>query len=105
MSCSHLRVLPGGRTTDGGRWLNIEAGAAYVGKARCRMGDDLLTLYSIMIFTQFQGRGYGRQTVDLLKQQFAVIVADRVRHSAVGFWRSMGFRERPDGNWEYRRRS
>lgn len=103
MDSSALKVSPCGETTTGAKWVNIAAGSAYVGKARCRTDGSVLTVYSIMIFTQFQGRGYGRQTINLLKHQFPVIVADRVRPTAVGFWRRMGFRQRSDGSWEYSR--
>jgi len=58
-----------------------------------------------MVFTEFRGRGYGRTAIDLFKDQYAVIVADRVRHRAIGFWTKMGFTQRQDGNWEYRRAS
>jgi len=105
VSCLGLRLLPSGQTTNGGTWLNIEAEASFIGKARCHIGGRVLTVSSIMIFTQFQGRGYGRKTIDSLKRQFAVIIAERVRPSAVGFWQKMGFKPRPDGNWEFRKRN
>lgn len=105
MSCLGLRLLPSGQTTDGGTWLNIEAEASFIGKARCHIQGRVLSVASIMIFTQFQRRGYGRKTIDSLKQQFPVIIAERVRPSAVGFWQRMGFKPRPDGNWEFRKRN
>ena len=100
-----LEVFPRGQQSDRYDWINIGAGPEFVGKMRCRMGVNVLTIYSIMIFTGFRGSGFGRQTIQMLKQQFGVIVADRVRHSAVGFWSGMGFRDRGDGNWEYTKSS
>lgn len=32
-----------------------------------------------------------------------LIVADRVRFAARGFWQKLGFIDRGDGNWEFRR--
>lgn len=100
-----LEVFPCHREHDGYHWINVRDGRAYVGKVRCRIWANVLTICSIMVFTEFRGRGYGRKAIDLFKDQYGVIVADRVRHRAIGFWTKMGFRERQDGNWEYRRAS
>jgi hypothetical protein len=37
----------------------------------------------------------------MLKARYNVLVADRVRFTARDFWEKMGFKEGPDGNWEY----
>jgi hypothetical protein len=39
----------------------------------------------------------------MLKEKFQVLVADRVQHTAKGFWDHMGFQGQEDGNWVYRR--
>lgn len=82
-------------------WINIHSQNARVGKVRYALTDGALTIYSIMIFPEFQGRGYARQTIEMLKGRHPVLVADRVRPTARDFWRKMGFVERPDRSWEY----
>jgi hypothetical protein len=43
--------------------------------------------------------------VDYCKNHFQAVIADRVRHSAIGFWEAMGFLDNKDGNWIYRKKS
>jgi hypothetical protein len=78
-------VFPCHREHDGFHWINVRDGRAYVGKVRCRIWANVLRICSIMVFTEFRGRGYGRKAIDLFKDQHAVVVADRVRHRAIGF--------------------
>ncbi len=88
---------------DGYDWVDLDIPEARVGKMRCRLEVDRAIIYSVMVFPEFQGRGFGRQVIDMLKERYPVIEADRVRHTAVWFWERMGFKERPDGNWVYAR--
>lgn len=90
-------------TLDGYDRIDIDTPAARVGNVRCRFMGEKVIIYSIQVFPEFQRNGYARMTVDMLKGRFAVIVADRVRFTAREFWTAMGFVEKPDGNWEYRR--
>lgn len=98
LKCTFVHQPRQGEAYD---WINIQSESARVGKVRYALADGVLTVYSIMIFPEFQGRGYGRQTIEMLKHQYAVVVADRVRPSARDFWRKMGFTGRPDGSWAY----
>ncbi|MEI8257818.1 MAG: hypothetical protein WCJ30_19250 [Deltaproteobacteria bacterium] len=86
---------------DGYDRIDIDVPSARVGTVRCRFVVDKVIVYSIQVFPEFQRKGFGRVTVDMLKARFAVVVADRVRHGARGFWSKMGFRECEDQNWEY----
>jgi len=88
---------------SGYRWVNIEAGGNRVGKARIRASGRKLVIHSIQIYPQFQGEGYGRKTIDTVKQTYRWIVADRVRNKATGFWQKMGFRLRQDGDYVWER--
>ncbi len=83
--------------------IDIDLPKVRVGNVRCRFLADRVIVYSIQVFPEFQGNGYGTATIDMLKTQFRVIVADRVRFTAREFWEKKGFKELPDGNWEYRR--
>lgn len=74
-----------------------------MGKARCTIKDATITIYSINIYPAWEGLGYGREFVDYCKSNFKVVIADRVRHSAIGFWEAMGFSNDQDGNWSFRR--
>jgi len=83
----------------------MSSGSARVGKARCTIKDSTIIIYSINIYPAWEGLGYGRQFVDYCKSHFHVVIADRVRHSAIGFWEAMGFCNDNDGNWSYRRKT
>lgn len=82
-------------------WADISSGNARVGKARCKTKRNTIIIYSINIYPEWEGLGYGREFVDYCKSHFQVIIADRVRHNAVGFWKAMGFSDDNDGNWSY----
>jgi len=82
-------------------WINIDRGSVRVGKLRGLIEEDRLTIYSIRIFPKFQGRGYGGAIIDRFKEQFDVIVADRVRPEARGFWEHEGFASDGEGDYVY----
>lgn len=83
--------------------IDIDLPDVRVGNVRCRFKGEKVIVYSIQVFPEFQGNGYGRAAIDLLKSRYQSVVADRVRFTARDFWDRMGFKENPDGNWEYRR--
>ena len=83
-------------------WADIVFHDVCVGKSRCRIGNNLLTIYSITIYPEFQGNGFGKAFVGAAKSRYATIVADRVRFMAIGFWESVGFvRDGLSENWIY----
>jgi GNAT superfamily N-acetyltransferase len=96
-------LTPHDRSQDGYDWIDIDSPEARVGKVRCLSAGETLTVFSIWIFPEYQGKGYGSRTIEMLSDQYPVLVADRVRNTAIHFWTKMGFAERPDGNWELRR--
>lgn len=83
--------------------IDIDLPSARVGNVRCRFMGEKVVIYSIQVYPEFQRNGYATATLAMLKQRYPVIVADRVRFTARGFWEKMGFSPLPDGNWEYRR--
>lgn len=83
--------------------IDIDLGEVRVGHVRCRFSIEKVIIYHVQIFPEFQGNGYGGATIDMLKEKFQVLVADRVQHTAKGFWDHMGFQGQEDGNWVYRR--
>jgi GNAT superfamily N-acetyltransferase len=82
-------------------WFNIERGSIRVGKVRGLIEEDRLTIHSIRIFPKFQGRGYGEAIINSFKDRFDVIVADRVRPTARGFWEHEGFISDGEGDYVY----
>lgn len=84
-------------------WADISSGSDRVGKARCTIKGTTIIIYSINIYPAWEGHGYGREFVDNCKSHFDVVIADRVRPSAIGFWEAMGFANDDDGNWSYRK--
>ena len=72
-------------------WINIERGNDRIGKVRSIIEANRLTINSINIFSEFEGQGYGTRIVNMFKDEFDTIVADRVRPTARGFWEKMGF--------------
>lgn len=85
-------------------WANISVGDHRVGKARCKIKGNTLVIFSINIFPEFEGNGYGKTFVEQAKQQFDKIIADRVRFTAIGFWQKLDFIDSNDGNWVYERK-
>ena len=72
-------------------WFDIEYLGVQVGKSRCRIEADRLTIFSIMVYPEFEGRGFASSVIDYFKQEHDVIVADRVRPSAREFWARLDF--------------
>ena len=84
-------------------WADISSGSDRVGKARCIIKGSTIIIHSINIYPAWEGLGYGREFVNYCKSNFRVVIADRVRYSAIGFWEAMGFCNDMDGNWSYRK--
>ena len=84
--------------------IDIDLPNVRVGNVRCRFMGEKVIVYSIQVYPEYQRNGYARATIDMLKQRFDVIVADRVRFTARDFWERMRFSPLPDGNWEFRRK-
>ncbi len=83
-------------------WVNITFNDSSVGKARCLINGDEFTIFSINIYPEYQGNGYGKAFVDEVKRNYKKLTADRVRNTAIGFWESVGFKK--DGeteNWVF----
>jgi ribosomal protein S18 acetylase RimI-like enzyme len=85
-------------------WLNIFMESILIGKLRGKFDRKIVTIYTVQIFPEYQGRGYGRQVIELLEKDYKTIVADRVRFSAKGFWEKTGFVERDDGCYVFQKR-
>ncbi len=83
-------------------WANIIFEDDCVGKARCLKNGDVFTIFSINIYPEFQGNGYGKAFIDEIKSNYRTIVADRVRSKAISFWESVGFIKYGEtDNWIY----
>ncbi len=82
-------------------WANISFGNERVGKARCLIQDKTLIIYSINIYPEFQGRHFGAEFVERAKQTYEILIADRVRYNAIGFWEKMGFVKHDKDNYIY----
>ena len=80
-------------------WMNIEHAGQRVGKVRGLMDGRTLTINSINIFPEFECRGFARKTINMFRKSFDTIIADRVRHTAVGFWKKMQFESDNNGNY------
>lgn len=72
-------------------WFDIEQAGTQVGKSRCRIETDRFTVFSIMIYPEFEGHGYARAVIDHFKREHRLIIADRVRYTARAFWLKVGF--------------
>lgn len=72
-------------------WFNLDAGGQRVGKVRVRIDSGTLTIYSLSIFPEFQGQGFAQRAITAFQNDYAAIVADRVRPTAQGFWEKMCF--------------
>jgi GNAT superfamily N-acetyltransferase len=78
-------------------WFDFEWAGAQVGKARCRIEPDRFTVFSIMVYPEYEGRGFARAVIEHFQRLHGVIIADRVRFHARDFWSKLGFSaEEPD---------
>lgn len=78
-------------------WFDLEHGGDQVGKLRCRIESDRFTVFSIMIYPEFEKKGFARLVIEHFQREYEVIIADRVRYTARDFWTKMGFlAEGPD---------
>lgn len=82
-------------------WADISNAGERVGKVRCQIEDKAIVIYSINIYPEYSGHGYGRKFVEYCKAHFRKVIADRVRPTAVGFWEAMGFHNSADETWVY----
>lgn len=83
-------------------WADISFCGTRVGKARCLLKKSTVIICSINIYPEWEGRGYGKEFVNYCQNHFEIIIADRVRNSARGFWEALGFSDHGDGSWIYR---
>ncbi len=72
-------------------WFDIELAGTQVGKSRCRIEPDRLTVFSIMIYPEYEGQGFAKAVIEHFKGEHEEIVADRVRCTARDFWTKLGF--------------
>jgi len=80
-------------------WINIEANNRRIGKAMIYSLGKCLRIHSIEIFPEFERNGYAESVINLFKEQYEVIVADKVRNTAKGFWEKMDFVGDNSGNY------
>jgi len=96
-----FKLIPREQQLSDYDWMNIDLGATRVGKVRGCVEDKSVTICSINIFPEFERHGYAKATIEMFKEHFDTIIADRVRYTAVGFWDKMGFSDTGDGNWVF----
>ena len=83
-------------------WMNIELEGRRIGKVRASILGNKLVVNSINVYPAFERNGYATMVLDYFKEQYEEITADRVRSSAVGFWKRMHFSDDMDGNFSWR---
>ena len=84
-------------------WINFEHGNRRIGKARIYSLRKSLRINSIIIFPEFEGNGYAQSIINYFKKHYNVILADRARNTAIGFWKKMGFVADNSGNYIWRK--
>jgi GNAT superfamily N-acetyltransferase len=84
-------------------WFDIEQAGTQVGKSRCRVEATQFTVFSIMIYPEFEGQGIARAVIDHLKRNHAFIIADRVRFTARAFWLKVDFQPETIDRYVWRR--
>ncbi|MDP2875183.1 MAG: GNAT family N-acetyltransferase [Holophaga sp.] len=84
-------------------WFDIEQAGTQVGKSRCRIDPEQFTIFSIMIYPEYEGHGYARAVIDHFKQQYPFLIADRVRYTARDFWLKVGFEPESIDRYVWRR--
>jgi len=84
-------------------WFDLEWTGIQVGKSRCRIEPGLFTVFSIMVYPEYEGRGHARAVIEHFQRQHPVIVADRVRYNARAFWSRVGFTAETCDRYVWRR--
>jgi len=84
-------------------WFNIELNGTQVGKSRCRIEGIKLTVFSIMIYPEYEKHGFARSVIDFFKSRYPILYADRVRFTARDFWIKLGFTEQEETLFIWRR--
>jgi GNAT superfamily N-acetyltransferase len=84
-------------------WFDIERAGTQVGKTRCRIEPDRFTVFSIMVYPEYEGHGYARAVIDHFKREYPLIIADRVRFTARAFWIKVGFAPETIDRYVWRR--
>jgi GNAT superfamily N-acetyltransferase len=72
-------------------WFDLELTGIRVGKSRCRIEAGRFTVFSIMVYPEYEGLGCARAFIEHFKAKYPEIVADRVRFTARDFWLKVGF--------------
>jgi len=100
-----LELIQRPRSADLGDydWFDFEREGAQVGKARCRIEPGRFTVFSIMVYPEYEGHGYARAVVSHFQAEHPLIVADRVRFTARAFWSRLGFRAETSDRYLWRR--
>ncbi len=98
-----FKYIPRKDSKTGYDHFNIDTDDEQVGKVRAMINGGTLTIFSINVYPEFQGNGYGQRTINMFKNYYDIIIADRVRFKAIGFWDKMGFIEEENGNWIYKK--
>jgi hypothetical protein len=98
-----IEFMPKELTKSEFDWANISINDQRVGKARCQIEPDMFIIYSVNIFPEFEGFGYGKQFVNFCKNNYPVLLAHNVRFTAIGFWEKMGFKDNLNGHWIYKK--
>jgi GNAT superfamily N-acetyltransferase len=81
-------------------WVNLIFNDSNVGKARCLINGYNFTVFSINIYPEHKGKGFGKAFIEVVKNKYKIITADRVRNMAIGFWENVGFvKDGESGNW------
>ncbi len=97
-----LELLPHARENSRFNWWNVDCGHQRIGKVRGLIDGSKLTIHSIYICPKFERDGFTSEVVATFKSKFETIIADKVRHSARGFWQKMGFEPAQDDEYEWR---
>ena len=97
-----IKILWSKKKDSGFDWINIDKFGERLGKVRCLIKENEIIIYSLNIFSEYEGNGYARYIIDYLKSTGKVLIADRVRYSARGFWKKMGFIHFKDGDYIFR---
>jgi len=84
-------------------WFDLEAAGTQVGKMRCRIEGDRLTVFSIMVYPEHEKHGYARAVIEYFQGEYGSITADRVRFTAREFWTKLGFLPRSVDNYVWDR--
>lgn len=86
-----VKILPEFKNKVVSDNVYLMLGDTQIGSARCMFAGRTVIIYTIVIYPQYRGHGYGKKAVNYFKKTYDTVIADNVTKQATAFWQKMNF--------------